>query len=77
VRSSSGLSRLLWPVSFPQFKLLRFFYHVSWSSAQSLQNTHFRKMVDVLEPTLAAQPLNGPTKHSVLVLKVVAWDGYF
>jgi nicotianamine synthase len=29
VRSSSGLSRLLWPVSFPQFKLLRFFYHVS------------------------------------------------
>lgn len=50
VRSSVGLSRLLWPC---------------------LQKTHFSKMEDVLQPVLAAQPLDGPTKHSVLLLRVV------
>ena len=38
---------------------------------QCLQKSHFSKMVDVLQPVLAAQPLDGPTKHSVLLLRVV------
>ncbi|KAJ5567186.1 nicotianamine synthase [Penicillium sp. DV-2018c] len=50
IRSSSGLSRLLWP---------------------NLEMKDFARIRDLVEPALAAQPLSGPTKHSVVVLRVV------
>ncbi|CEJ57094.1 hypothetical protein PMG11_05801 [Penicillium brasilianum] len=50
IRSSSGLSRLLWP---------------------NLEVKDFARISDLVEPSLAAQPLSGPTKHSVVVLRVV------